>query len=126
MPAMLWGERIAEVLHDSGISQAKIARACGITRSAVTQWKDSPPDFIPGAPHCFAIADLTGYSARWLATGKPPKRLTEKAEITKMRELWDKYHAAPDEARQAIDALLHFRIESVNQSEDKKKGQPKR
>lgn len=121
MPAMRWGERFQEVLQQTGISKAAFSRACGISKSAVSQWVDmnNPPQ----ADFVVTVADLSGYAVRWLATGKGPKKLSDKLEVSKARELWDKYNGAPETARHAIDVLLDFRLESSQHSsaEDKKK-----
>lgn len=61
-------ERLCEARKAANLSQSELARRLGVTPSAVSQWesgmtKDIHSEFI------FAIADMTGFSARWLATG---------------------------------------------------------
>lgn len=66
-------ERVAHAIAVSGKRKSEIAAACGVSPSAVTQWlsgesKSLRPDSI------FALAKVTGFSARWLAIGEGPER----------------------------------------------------
>lgn len=56
--------------EDHGFSQADMARACGITSGAVSQWK-STGKTIRG-DSALALAKLTGWPAEWWLTGKGP------------------------------------------------------
>ncbi|MCO7055129.1 LexA family protein [Pseudomonas juntendi] len=61
-------ERIAKAIKHSKKLKKEIARECGVTPSAVTQWitgdsKSMRPE------NLFALAQATGVSAEWLANG---------------------------------------------------------
>ncbi|MBZ3666242.1 LexA family protein [Pseudomonas monteilii] len=61
-------ERIAAAIKHSRKLKKEIARECGVTPSAVTQWvtgdsKSMKPE------NLFALAEATGVSAEWLANG---------------------------------------------------------
>ncbi len=61
-------ERIALAIKHSKKMKKEIARECGVTPSAVTQWvtgdsKSMKPE------NLFALAEATGVSAEWLANG---------------------------------------------------------
>ena len=61
-------ERIAAAIKHSKKLKKEIARECGVTPSAVTQWvtgdsKSMKPE------NLFALAEATGVSAEWLANG---------------------------------------------------------
>lgn len=61
-------ERVAKAIKHSKKLKKEIARECGVTPSAVTQWitgdsKSMKPE------NLFALAQATGVSAEWLANG---------------------------------------------------------
>lgn len=65
-------ERVAKAINASGKTPAGIAREIGVSPAAVYQWvqggiKDLRND------NLFALADATGFSARWLGTGEGPQ-----------------------------------------------------
>lgn len=55
-----------------GNSVATIAKACGITRSAVYQWCKVGAQSIDGA-NLVELAELSGLSPMWIAKGKGPR-----------------------------------------------------
>ena len=65
-------ERIAEVIAHSGLSVSEIAKECGVTSGAVSQWKDGPTKSLKPAPAA-RLAERTGFSALWIATGEGGK-----------------------------------------------------
>lgn len=65
-------DRLREALNDTGITQAELARACGVTPSAVSQWLDGQTKNMKMA-YIFKAADFLGVQDRWLAIGAPPK-----------------------------------------------------
>lgn len=104
VPGMPWGDRVAEVLEETGLNQSGLAKLCGISRSAVNQWIAGTSN--PKPEHVFSVADNTRYSARWLATGRGPKKEGGRPMTSEALALWDKYNVAPQDIRQAIDLLL--------------------
>lgn len=63
------GARIREAREQVGFSQAQLARALGITRSACSQWEASDGT-APRRERLEQIARLLGVSYEWLATGR--------------------------------------------------------
>lgn len=106
-----WQDRIKEVLEDGEHNQVAIAAACGISRQAVSQWVNGKSTD-PRPIHVFAIADLTGYSARWLATGKGPRK--GKDEDVEALSLWRSYCSRPEAIREAIKHLLTMPVGNKN------------
>ncbi|MCF7532007.1 LexA family protein [Pseudomonas petrae] len=69
-------ERIVKAIQASGKKKVEIARECGVSASAVTQWvtgesKNLRPESI------YALAKATGFRAEWLAMGQGPEREPE-------------------------------------------------
>ncbi|WP_443690390.1 LexA family protein [Pseudomonas sp.] len=65
-------ERIAKAVAASGKKKVQIAKDCGVSASAVTQWlsgesKSLKPESI------YALAAATGFRAEWLAMGNGPE-----------------------------------------------------
>lgn len=63
--------RVGYAMHKSGQNAPKVAKALGISRPAVDQWNDGQTKNIKNEL-LFKLADLTGFSARWIATGDLP------------------------------------------------------
>lgn len=61
------------------LKPAEFARLIGISRSAMTQIKTGQTHSLK-AETAFAIEEKTGYSARWISTGKGPQRIHRKPE----------------------------------------------
>lgn len=78
MAAMTLQDRIREAIHGSGKTQAEIARAVGKTAGAVTQWMDGTIKTLR-ADSATALEAATGYSARWIVTGKGPRKIAAPA-----------------------------------------------
>lgn len=63
--------RIAKAIAASGKAPAAIAREIGVSPAAVYQWLQGGIKDLRNE-NLFALADATGYSARWLGTGEGP------------------------------------------------------
>ena len=59
-------------MQHTGWKVAQIAEICGVSSSAVTQWKDGPTKSISLEP-AIKLERKTGYSALWIANGKGEK-----------------------------------------------------
>lgn len=81
-------QRIAFAIKTSRLRQADLVRATGATRSAVSQWINGQIIKI-GAEHIFAIADATGFEARWLATGDGPMTHLEDERTKALCRIYD-------------------------------------
>ena len=64
---MAQGIRIKEARKESGLSQEALGKKVGVTKSAVSQWENELTT--PTRENILAIADLTGFSFRWLIKG---------------------------------------------------------
>jgi transcriptional regulator with XRE-family HTH domain len=72
-------ERVQEALieaNENGFNIASVAEACGVTVQAVYQWRDGATKVIEG-DKLVELAEVSGYTARWIATEKGPKKLTK-------------------------------------------------
>ena len=67
-------ERIAELMAATGLTVGGMADIAGVSSSAVTQWKDGPTKSLKTGP-ATKLANATGFSAMWIATGEGPKQL---------------------------------------------------
>ena len=65
-------ERVSHAITKSGHYASSVARELRITPEAVLMWMDGTTKTIK-AENIFKLADLTGFSARWLATGDGPQ-----------------------------------------------------
>lgn len=61
-----------EAAKRNGYSVATIAAACGVSRQAVYQWLNGETKKIDG-DNLVELAEVSGYSSRWIATGKGSK-----------------------------------------------------
>lgn len=91
-------ERIAEAIASTDLNDAEVARRIGCKSQAVSQWKSGTTKDLKN-DHLFALADLTGFEARWIATGEGPKR---KAETADEARLLENYRNAGTERRDII------------------------
>ena len=70
------GQRVGDALEEQKVSAAELARRVNLSRSAVSQIINGETK-APKPENLFAIADALGYEARWLATGKGPRRKSD-------------------------------------------------
>jgi transcriptional regulator with XRE-family HTH domain len=91
-------ERIAEAIASTTLNDSEVARRIGCKSQAVAQWRSGATKDLK-SDNLFALADLTGFEARWIATGKGPKRKAETAEEARLLE---NYRHAGAERRDII------------------------
>ena len=101
--------RLADALRASGLTQAELARAVGLTRGSVNAWMQGRSQHIR-AEHLFAVADTLGVEARWLATGKGPRDRQVLSQAA--AELIADYQALDDDAKAAVRLLARQIAES--------------
>ena len=94
---MTRGERIAYAIEQSGQTPAGVARIIGCSSAAIYQWingitKDVKNDLL------FALADATGFEARWIGTGKGPER----PDGGKAKKLLDLYRQLDERGQAAV------------------------
>ena len=60
--------RVRKARHQAGLSQQVLAERMGVTRGAVANWESAVA--VPAARRLARIANVTGVSYEWLATGR--------------------------------------------------------
>ena len=78
---MNFSERIQAVREKAGITQAEFAKACKITRSAISQI-ESGLTKRPSAAVLLKISQQFGVSLEWLITGKGPMQASGPAALS--------------------------------------------
>jgi transcriptional regulator with XRE-family HTH domain len=73
-------DRVRLARRHAGLSQAKLAEAIGVQRSAVSHW-ESPQGKNPSVDHLRAVAMVAGVTFEWLATGRGKMQLSEDAML---------------------------------------------
>lgn len=68
-------ERIKEIMEATGLTTQQLADVCECTYQAVKKWETGASTSI-GGEHLIALAEKTGYEAKWIITGKGPKHRT--------------------------------------------------
>lgn len=69
-------ERIKRAIKVSGVRGKDVAAACEVTPSSVSQWMAGNIKNLK-FKSLFALSDITGFSARWIALGEPPELNSE-------------------------------------------------
>lgn len=72
-------ERINEILQSTGLSQAELARAAGVTEPAVVHWLSGNTHSLKGVVAA-RIEATTGFRAAWVASGKGQKLISPSQE----------------------------------------------
>jgi len=65
-------ERVTHAITQSGHYASSVARELKISPEAVLMWMDGTTKTIK-SENIFRLADVTGFAARWLATGEGPQ-----------------------------------------------------
>lgn len=73
-------ERIRLARRGSGLSQADLAKAVGVQRSAVSHW-EAPRGKHPSTAHLREIAQTTNVQFEWLATGRGSMNLSREDQL---------------------------------------------
>ena len=73
-------DRIRLARRHAGMSQARLAEAIGVQRSAVSHW-ESPQGKNPSVDHPRSVAMVAGVMFEWLATGRGKMQLSEEAVL---------------------------------------------
>jgi len=99
-------ERINEVFQASGLTQDAFGQKIGVSKAAVCKWTTGVVKNLRNN-HLFAIEDNFGYSARWIATGKGPKKALSTYETASGSQVEINPTATiiPDEQKRALDLL---------------------
>lgn len=62
--------RIKQAREHSGLTQSSLAILVGVKRSSANQWESSTLRKEPSTGNLIKIAEITGVSFEWLATGR--------------------------------------------------------
>jgi transcriptional regulator with XRE-family HTH domain len=62
-------DRLQFAMRRAGLSQAELARACGVKAPSVHSWLSGKSKYLRG-PNLLTAAKVLGVSQTWLATGK--------------------------------------------------------
>lgn len=73
-------ERIRFARRTAGLSQAQLAEAVGVQRSAVSHW-EAPHGKNPSVSHLREVALVTGLQFEWMATGRGDMSLSREAQL---------------------------------------------
>ena len=68
------GDRIAELRHKYGLSQAELARSLGLSVSAIAMYEQGRRE--PSVSILIALAAALGVTIDYLLTGQPPQQST--------------------------------------------------
>ncbi len=78
------GERIAAAREMAGLSRPELAKAIGVTRSAVAQWEQDQTKNLK-LEHLFAVCRATGADIYWLgADSQPPPHAKSLAKFARL------------------------------------------
>lgn len=98
-------ERITEARESVGLNKSELARRLGVSRASVTAWETGAVSNLKHE-HLFELSSITGYSAKWLATGEgDKKRKIASARFAYMPGLRNSKHAG---SREQKDDELEF------------------
>ncbi|MCL7941192.1 helix-turn-helix transcriptional regulator [Halomonas sp. ATCH28] len=87
-------ERIAQAISESGMSKSAIAKACGVSPSAVTQWVSGETK-APTAERLLKLARATRVSYTWLIDGRGHVNATD--------EVSERSLSPPDSNAELVD-----------------------
>lgn len=73
-------QRMRLARRHAGLSQAALAKAVGVQRSAVSHW-EAAPGKSPSAVHLREAALVTGVQFEWLATGRGRMNLSSEVAL---------------------------------------------
>ena len=81
-------DRIRHVLDQTGETASGLAKKVGCSPAAVQQWLSGETKNIKN-DLLFAVADATGFEARWIGTGQGPEKKREDVRAEKLADYCD-------------------------------------
>lgn len=115
--AMDLAERITRAIKESGRDVREIAKACDTSSQAIYVWMRGGVKDLRNA-NLFALADLTGFEARWIATGEGPERRAD--NNPRESALLDAYRASDERGKSAIHRVAELESSYTVKDGDKK------
>lgn len=116
------GGRVGHALRESGLQVEAAASRLGINRQAIYQWIDGRTKNIKNE-YLFGFADITGFSARWIATGEGsqrPPRYEDRRVQHALRVMESLPDYAIDGAVKELDSIAELIEKASERPEDKK------
>ena len=111
-------ERIAHAIRSSGIKQIDLAAHAKVSRSAASQWANGTTNKVTSA-NVFAIADMTGFEARWLATGEGPEKKDMGGRESKLLDMYRKLGDAGQSAVfRSAEAESAYAVSKLDKRQD--------
>lgn len=113
------GERVAEALNDylqnvPGADVKKVAEACNTSPQAVYTWAKGELKNLK-SENLFPLADITGYNARWIASGKGDKKTGNQGDMREVA-LVELFRASDQRGRDTIIRVAeqesHYQVET--------------
>lgn len=104
-------DRIEELQKKTGWNDTQMARAAGVSRSAVAQWAGKGSKIIHAITDVEVALNLereTGYSALWIAKGLGPKMAQERVSA----EFWP-FHTIDEAKVRALDDTKRNQLEAA-------------
>ena len=115
--AMDLAERITRAIKESGRDVRDIAKACDTSSQAIYVWMRGGVKDLRNA-NLFALSDITGFEARWIATGEGPERRA--ASNPRESALLDAYRASDERGKSAIHRVAELESSYTVKDGDKK------
>lgn len=97
--------RIKEARESAKLSKSELARAMGLSRASISAWETGQVKNLKNE-HLFNLSRITGFSARWIATGKGPKE--RDAGVTKVAYLTNSGHIGSESVTKSDKNELEF------------------
>ena len=92
------GQRITEARLFAGLTKSALARELGVTHTAVGLWESGDTKNLKN-DHLYKLAEITGYSAQWLATGEGDKFSSAGSLSKEEQQLIAGFRSAGDDVR---------------------------
>lgn len=140
------GDRIKQSRKEKGLTQEKLARLVGVTKSAVSQWENNQVTSIEGA-NLYKLAEVLCENPFWLLHGKgrgtpndmeltyptsinenniPLLRYAEKTENAEVKRFVDAFNQLDSPARQQLAAYMDGLLAGQNSRDELNANTPHR
>jgi transcriptional regulator with XRE-family HTH domain len=122
-------ERIRTAMDESGVTQAELARACGVKPPSVHGWLSGKSKYLRGE-NLLQAAQVLGVNEDWLANGRGEmkrgarnqgvptsnwsKMLTPVAETAQEQRLLVAYRLSDTDGKAALDAMVERLMQRTN------------
>ncbi len=120
-PAAILAKKLAYLLDERIIVAAALARACGVSKQAITGWRRTGRI---AKPHLQVIAEMANVSLEWLLDGNPPASET----VTQFRPprptwpfksvSWERYFALSADDKADLDRRISAIVTGYEASGD--------